>query len=54
MRTCVSRVVPGDHEARSQVKDEEAAAERKKEDGSAESKSVGRAARVQCRKEASE
>ena len=32
MRTCVSRVVPADHEARSQVKDEEAAAERKKAD----------------------
>ena len=54
MRTCLSRVRPADHEARSQVKDEEAAAERKQEDGSAEFKSVGKAARGQCNKGTSE
>ena len=54
LRTCLSRVALTDHEAQSQVKDEEAAAERKTEDGYAEFKSVGMAARVQCRKEASE
>ena len=54
LRTCLSRVVPADHEAQSQARDEEAAAERKKEDGSAEFKNVVKAALVQCRTEASE
>ena len=53
LRTCLSRVVPADHEAQSQVKDEKAAAERKKTDPQ-NSRDVEKAARVQCRKEASE
>ena len=42
MRTCLSRGVPADHEAPSQVKDDEAAAEKKKKTDPQKSKACDR------------